>query len=483
MMKSDSYRDFVIRLGKWTCLVESHPHLAHIAIVHAWELRETTVIDLLDGRYGGHPLVKPWTYPIRSRSDRLAVANQIQDAVDTALADEPPNWIKMELLLLKTYALLHTHLGAIVLNETQNFLKSNADLECYSPYILHLDARINYEEGNLEQALPLCEKSLEIAQAQDNKYQALWCLRWQGMVTMNDNPKIAANYLEHAHTIAKELGTPYHTEAILTEMGWASSILGEYDLALAFYNQGRQISSSLDETSDRHALTLSLSHSDLQDGQQAFEWAQWAQEWHVSHGSVGDSWTLLGLAQALILLKRFDEAQDNLDTARELAFKSGQEREIGTYYYVSGLYETARGGPTTGLETLKQALEIFERTNTQMYTNRCLLALARAEIEIYRLAGGDDTSDAAGHWMAFLEDHARTRNLPGILMEHSLLKAELQILQKRHADARNTLVDALEIENSPGVRTLHNRILEQIKNLDTIPPHTENSEATHKYRK
>lgn len=347
----------------------------------------------------------------------------------------------------------------------------------------HLDARINYEEGNIEHALPLCERGLEIAQVQDNQYQTLWCLRWRGMFTMNDNPKIAAEYLEEAYSVAKELGTPYHTEAILTEMGWASGILGEYDLALAFYNQGRQISSSLDDTSDRHAITLSWLYIDLEDGQQALEWARWAQDWHMSQGSTGDSWIHLGMARALILLLQLDEAQKNLDIARELAFKSGQEREIGTYYYVSGLYEIARGGPSTGLETLKQALEIYERTNTQMYKNRCLLALVRAEIEIYRLAGGDDTSDDAGHWMTYLEDHARSRNLPGILMEHSLLKAELQVLQKRRDDARKTLIDALEIEKSPGVRTLHNKILDLIKNIDTSPSLVENSEATHKQRK
>ena len=165
MNDSENYRDFVIRLAEGVCLVETHPHLAHIAAVHAWELRETTVIDALDGRYGGLPIVKPWTYPIRSRSDRLAAAYQIQNAVDTAIADDQPNWIKVELLLLKSYALLHTHLGSIVLDEVQDLLKSYTDLECYRPYMYHLDARINYEEGNIEHALPLCERGLEIAQA------------------------------------------------------------------------------------------------------------------------------------------------------------------------------------------------------------------------------------------------------------------------------------------------------------------------------
>ena len=60
------------------------------------------------------------------------------------------------------------------------------------------------------------------------------------MFTMNTDPRLASQHLEEAYRIAKTLGTPFHTAAALTEMGWVSSILGEYDLALAFYDEARK---------------------------------------------------------------------------------------------------------------------------------------------------------------------------------------------------------------------------------------------------
>jgi tetratricopeptide (TPR) repeat protein len=250
-------------------------------------------------------------------------------------------------------------------------------------------------------------------------------------------------------------------------MGWAAGILGEYDLALAFYDEVRMLSASMDELSDRHAMVLSLICSDLDDAQQALDWAEWALEWHMNHGSEGDTWTHLALAWAFILLGRLDEAENHLDISKGTAFHSGQEREIAFFYFVSGVHETVSGEPARAIETLRGALEIWERIKTQEYMNRTLLALVRAEIESFKQVGGDDTSDSSGQWMTYLEDSARSKNLPGILIQHSLLKADFQLSQGRINDARITLVAALDIYNSPGVRSLQNQVLEKIKEIDT----------------
>ncbi len=465
---SENYHDFATRLGEYVCTKEVPYELAHIAIVHAWELRETSLIDEIASRYGEEPFVKPWTYPIRTRSDRLSLSHHIQDAVELALLDNPSDWIKMNLLLLKAYALLHTPQGPAALDEAKALLAISPDLSCYRPYIHHIECRLIYEqEGNLTEVIPICQEGLELALEDDNLYQAVWLYRWLGMFIMNTDPHQAAQHLEEAHKIAKNLGTPFHTAAALTEMGWISVILGEYDLALAFYDEARTLSASLDEVSDRHAVTLSHICSDLDDAQQALDWAEWALEWHMNHGSEGDSWTHSALARALTLLGRLDEAAEHLDISRELAFRSGQEREIAFFYFVSGLYETISGEPASAVETLRGALEICERTKTQQYMNRVLLALVRAEIAYFKQEGGDQTSDSSGQWMTYLEDIACSKNLPGILIQHSLLKADFQLAQGRISDARNTLIEAIDIHNSPGVRSLQNQLLEKIKEIDT----------------
>ncbi len=468
MAEAENYLEFVNRLGEYVSTNDATSELVHIAIMHAWELRETNVIDKIASKYSEAHLVKPWTYPIRTKSDRLASSHHIQDAVELALYDNPSDWIKINLFLLKAYALLLTIQSPVALDNAKKLLKTSSDLSCFRPYIHHIECRLIYEqEGNLTQVIPICKEGLKLALEDNNLYQAIWLYRWLGMFIMNTDPHLASQHLEEAYNLAKSLGTPFHTAAALIDMGWVYVILGEYDLALAFYDEARTRSASLDEVSDRQAMVLSLIYCDLDDAQQALDWAEWALEWHMNHGSEGDSWIHSIMARALTLLGRLDEATEHLDTSRELAFRSGQEREVALFYLVSGVHETLSGEPASAIETLRGALEIWERTKTQEYINRTMLALVQAEVELFKLEGGDETSDSSGQWMTYLEDIAQSKNLPGILIQHSLLKTDFQLAQGRISDARITLVEALDIYNSPGVRSLQNKVLEKIKEIDT----------------
>ena len=69
--------------------------------------------------------------------------------------------------------------------------------------------------------------------------------------------------------------------------------------------------------------------------------------------------------------------------------------------------------------------------------------------------------------MIYLEDIAQSKDLPGILIQHALLKADLQLSQGRDSDARNTLIKALDIYNSPGVKSLLNQVHERIREIGT----------------
>ncbi|MHA1951162.1 MAG: tetratricopeptide repeat protein [Candidatus Thorarchaeota archaeon] len=465
--ESENYREFVSRLADYVYTKDVSSEIAHTAILHAWELRETGIIQNIASKYGESSIVKPWTYPLRTKSDRLSSSHHIRDAIELAMHDNPPDWIRMNLLLLRSYTLIHTSQGSVALDAAKALLESSTDFSCFRPYFHHIECRLIYEqEGNLSEAISICKKGLELATEDDNLYQAIWLNRWLGMFTMNTDRELAFQHLEEAYRLAKNLGTPFHTAAVLTEMGWISDIRGEYDLAFAFYDEARTLATSMDEISDRHALVLSNASNNLNDAQQALDWAKWALDWHLKNGSEGDTWIHTAMAWALTLLGRLEEASEHLDISIELAFRSGQEREIAVFYLVSGIYENSSGDPASAIETLKGALEICERTETQQYTNRTLLALVSAEIELFKQEGGDDTSDSSGQWMTYLEDTARSKNLPGILIQHAILKADFQVAQGRTDEARATLVNALDIYNSPGVRTLQKAALEKIRLID-----------------
>ncbi|MHA2378047.1 MAG: hypothetical protein ACXADS_02125 [Candidatus Thorarchaeota archaeon] len=470
MREARNYHDFVVRLGERVYYEDVSAVLAHIAAVHAWELREIETIDRIIEKCGALLWVKPWTYPIRGRGDRLAVSHKIQDAINDAIGKDPEDWILMELYLLSAYALIHVPEYVNALDAAKALLERVPELGCFEPYIHHLDARGRYEQGDAESGVPICEMGLVGAKECDDIYQTCWLLRWSAIITMESDVRRALQFLEEAYDLAKFLGSMYHVDAVLKEMGWVSTILGEYDLALKFHFEGARVYDSPEGPSDRHAVVVSRIYSDLNKGEDALEWAKWSLDWHRNLGSEGDTYTHLEMARSLILLRRLEEAVEHLDIAREIAFKSGLETEICWYYHVTGLHEMTSGDTLTAVHSLEKALEISERVNAPVYTNRCLIALVRAEIAASTSQNGNKGSDVSGPWMSRLEEHACKKDLPGILMQQRVLKAEFLMAQGRKEEARKILVDALEIYDSPGVRTLQQRILEMIGKLDAMPP-------------
>jgi hypothetical protein len=69
--------------------------------------------------------------------------------------------------------------------------------------------------------------------------------------------------------------------------------------------------------------------------------------------------------------------------------------------------------------------------------------------------------------MTKLDQHARENEFPGVMMQHALLKAEYQEMIGETEAAQLTLQDALTFTDSPGVKTLRERIL---KKLDELEP-------------
>ncbi|MFW9910796.1 MAG: hypothetical protein ACFFEF_19750, partial [Candidatus Thorarchaeota archaeon] len=193
------------------------------------------------------------------------------------------------------------------------------------------------------------------------------------------------------------------------------------------------------------------------DGAGALSWAKAALD-----RDEAPHYSLIEIARALILLGKLREAAKYLDLAEEGALKDGREWVIAGVKYVNGLLELAEGRTLDGIESLEEALEIFDRIKMDIHAVPCLIALARAEVEKYDISGDLDTS---GPWMTKLEQRARERDYPGILMEHALLKAEFQIKQGASEAARKTLTDALDIYDSPSIRTLRKRIEERFQSL------------------
>jgi tetratricopeptide (TPR) repeat protein len=465
MEESQTYRDFALALGEGVCETDSPIHLAYIAAVHAWQLAELEVMQRIGTKYPDYCILRPWTLHQRMPDETGDRHVQVREAIEDAIASEPEDWIIAQL-----HQASEGFLGPMtgfnqLIKDAGKLLADRPELECFKPGFHNLSCWIHAMEGNTRKAVSEIRVGLEIARKYDDRHRLLKLLTDLANLTKNSDVRSALVHLEDAYLLCTELDSRYDKSVILNEMGLVSTILGEYDLALKCHLDSVRMEES--EGSLGYFASLNLSHAylNLNDGHRALAWAESAME-RVE--PVGTIWSHLTMARSLIALESLEDAAHHLEVAKFMALKSGYESVLGQYYYVSGLYEKAMEEPETAIQTLEQALDIYERQNILLYVVYCLLALSEAELAAAKVSDADFDADTSGPWMSRLGRLAEDRDLPGIMMLHALLKADLQFIQSRKGAAKETLEKALTFSDTSGVRSLREWISVRIKEIDEV---------------
>jgi tetratricopeptide (TPR) repeat protein len=242
-------------------------------------------------------------------------------------------------------------------------------------------------------------------------------------------------------------------------MGYACSVLGEYDLALRFFQEADEFMKTDRGSLDIILLNVSRVYNILHDGENALEWILGAYDY--AEGEV-ESFVALQKAEALILLGRLEEVEECMSLIHRQTLEDGGELGVAFYSYARGLYELALGNLGESFALLEEAYTYSEKFPYGNLTTQSLLALTRTEMIA---AEKSSSADVSGTWMSRLEMHAERRNLPGVALYAALLKGEFLIQQNKEAKAERVLKEALDIYDSPGVKTLRDRIQSLLNEL------------------
>lgn len=468
VQEAENLYDFYVRLGERTCSDEVPLSLAFIAAIWAWKAEVTEIREKIAQKYGKATIIAPWTFSRLSPTEGLALQRKMTEALNDALASMPDGWIRMELLFRKVTITTATTEGSEAFEDAKSLWENTPRLESYGLEIIHGEARIKDVEGEKRGAIELYWRALDNARKQDDQYLTVMILLDLASDTVLTDFHMSMGLIDEAHRISKRLGIPKLVRSTLCRMCVISHALGEYDLALKSLMEAYEIKSAFRTEEYHFPLDISDIYSDLGNGQEALSWALSFEE--LEEGGPGGlsfhGCPDFAMARALLLLDRMDEAIDHIDRLKDIAFKTGWEPWLAGYYLVSGLNEIANDEIANGMQIIQSSLEIGDRLNMQTFVNRCLIALVRAEIMNYEV--NDNTSDPrdSGPWMVRLEKEAREKRLPGILMQHALLKGQFRIKLKQIGAAREILESALEISDEPSVMTLRDQILDQVKDIE-----------------
>jgi tetratricopeptide (TPR) repeat protein len=467
MDESSSYYDFVKRLSNVVLENEVPVNLAYLAAVQAWLCRTEETMSLIQEKFRDAPCIRPWGFALTSSlSDQVryhdAVVEAIEQAMDTPLED----WIVVELHLL--HAFFHWPVYGDIpsyfepLEKAKRLIEANPVLNCFEPLICGFEGWAKMREGDIKESLVVFQRGLELASVHDDSLFKYFNLLGDGSSLIVFNIQDSLTRYEELYNLVQDLEVPFLVAEVLNDSAHAYEAAGEYDLAISGHLEVIKIMG----VGDTSCLLLSRLYSSLGDGQQALEWANRAFE-YVGH--LDFPVLYLRKAWALALVNRIEEAERNLETAHSLIMKTGTEVWLGHYYHISGVIELARGDYLAALDFLEKSWEIAERNPMiGLSHNRALLDLVRVELLLEDLSTDSTKSVTPGKWLSKLEKYSVERELHGIRMYAALFKSEFYQNHGQLKDAQATLLDALKITESLGVKTLRKKITERIRELNQL---------------
>ena len=448
-------------------LIEKNPddELVLLALRHAEFLGKSRTYKKIIEKYHSRTTLYPYylAYSVVGKEEWSHIVGEMDRATEGCEVD----WIRYWYLILQ-YWLSHSRsIDEYNAERTETrivqLVESNKSLRCYLPQFYYLKShRVRYE-GNIEKAIEIQRETLQVSREFEDKYFESRALKdlgaLLGFYTYGpEQIREAGPFLSEARKICEELGDTRGVLEILSHIGGICNSRGEFtefkNINLEILNLREQISGS--PTYEFH--NLSVASAILGDSKEALEWANMGLE-------QGSSRTLLlpylhlDKAVALILLNRLDEAEVQIDIARELNIQNGLEIALGFEYMTNGLLERAKGDFDSAFHSFEAALEINERNHRFNRMIYCLMLLAETEVAAFEPTTRNRDSEVSGEWMEQFDRSAREKELPGYIGYTLCLKSELRLKQGRHDEAQQLISETLRMSSNPSIGFLRDKAL------------------------
>jgi tetratricopeptide (TPR) repeat protein len=460
MAKAQTFDDYVHRLTSAVCNMDVHPNLAHVVAVLTHSQRSMSLRKKIEIYFENIPIAKPW-FPFTNRGD--ATYDEIFCQVMKELINlGVESWILIQLYIRHASLTVYLPEALDSLEVAEALLNDNPELECFVPDLRRVEYTIARHEGDMNRAFKLLKQGVEIAKKYNDLFMENSLILEESTMYMSDLRK-GHELVEKVYKMAKTIGISILMAKSRRGLYTISSRLGEYDLALRSLLEAIQLRENLGEPYTHYPCEISHIYSSLQNADEALVWAQVAMDAEPIYpgGLEEHICPRIAMGRALILKGRMKEALEHIEKAKEIAHKSGLDRQLAQYYRIAGQYEIASGNIPEGMELLERALESF----TLMGAGGAgiLRLLTSAEIDLVSPKSDETEITDSGLWMIRLENYAKKNKANGYLMIHAMLKARLQLKLGDTNLAKETLSNALKISDSPGVSSLHKQIVEMLQ--------------------
>ncbi|MFW9958087.1 MAG: hypothetical protein ACFFCT_08450 [Candidatus Odinarchaeota archaeon] len=454
MRESSDYYDFVHRLGDLV-LNENPPIMVvYFSIHHCILAQEYPIIDMIREKYGENQLILcPNLFISSAFQGTYEDVKRVHEMADAILATNPEDWIALEMNFMKFEADMRNYPTTIYQQSTMDRIRelidSNPDFGYYEIVLNDYLGTRALTDGDSEERLRCTERGLHFAEKFDDRLRLAHLLMRKAHITMNQNTKKSKELLEQAYSVVDtSLGIPSYYADILYNLSMLDAIRGEFDSAIKRCLQAVNFRERAGLDSGNASYFLALFYNIVGEAESGLEWGQMAED-QLKNRPYLINRAILNQIWSLILLKRLTEAQVLLDSVRESIMKSGDEKQLAWLHYVTGALEIEQGEYSLALSSIEQALRIIEKQQSA-YMMELFFLHQLAMIEVSTSPSDEIISPS----LAILEDKALSEDLPGILGQVLLLKAEIAIVDNDEAVLREIVSQLRLLTENENLRFL-----------------------------
>ncbi|MHA2143441.1 MAG: tetratricopeptide repeat protein [Candidatus Thorarchaeota archaeon] len=475
--KAVNFRDFVKLLVDRLVDETTTTEFNRFTLLQVRNLNDYRLWERMNPFLDQDTFMRPWKYVTAVSITPDEFHHEFKIAYEDAIKVKPDEYLLLQLHIL-SIPISNEPDKTKGLERAKELLERTPELSCFAPKVLMMEGYLAERQRDMNRVAMLCKQALEIAKKNNDVLNIAEATHGLAASLMDVDVHQALTLLEESHRMYESLDVPVpwsfvSGNTVYGEFSIAYTILGEFDLAIEFSLETlrRAAKSFMNPSLESAIMAIAMADLflDINKPEDALEWLSWRTEYLDSSLKIIADYppVQLTMARTMIQLGRISEAVKHLDRAHKLTLARGLEFELGLYNYVLGSYEVVVDETESALDTLQQALMIFEELNHQMFINRCLRLLTKVEIAIVEKSNQYTNPNTSGLWMTKLEEHARKRNYPGVRIQHALLKAEYLSEIGENESAKFTLKDALTYSDSPGMKTLKQRIHERLSILES----------------
>lgn len=447
-----NYYDFVKTLQQMVLDSDCSDKVVYFALHHSAQLLDFKAINEIGRKYSDYQLLMPPLFFASAYQGHPEDFEAVRKSANLILSRNPPNWIAIEMHFWKFETESWNYPKTLYDEENLKTIKKMIEKEprfgFYEALLqTHFASRAHIDGDSMERRNCI-DHAIRISREYDDKVRLAYNLRVKANILENENRVEAREHLLESGRLMKLIGSKEGYSHVLENISKLEAIRGEFNYAIEHYLETVSIRESLGIETGNISLVLSALYNIMGEFESGLEWAQMAEDQyktrpkHIPRAILNQVWSLIALG-------RIAEANLLLDTVQEPIIKSGQETHLAWLHFINGLIEYNEGDFVSASSSIEEALKIYEtRDGTMMIQLLFLYHLAKIEISQSEI----DTE--VYPYLALLEEKSISEDLPGIMGQTLLLKAELALFKNDDSLLRDIVQKLNSLTQEPSMEFL-----------------------------